>query len=121
MRGRMNNVEKAKNFKDSIRKLMTSLKPYLFIIIIAIVLIILSTVCTLIGPNRLSKMTDLIEEGKGGYLTGVNDAGRIARGIRELADNPGKASVMGQFNKKKIENYSIDILKDRLLHMYNSL
>ena len=63
MRGRMNNVEKAKNFKDSIRKLMTSLKPYLFIIIIAIVLIILSTVCTLIGPNRLSKMTDLIEEG----------------------------------------------------------
>ena len=59
----MNNVEKAKNFKDSIRKLMTSLKPYLFIIIIAIVLIILSTVCTLIGPNRLSKMTDLIEEG----------------------------------------------------------
>lgn len=63
MRGRMNNVEKAKNFKDSIRKLMTSLKPYLFIIIIAIVLIILSTVCILIGPNRLSKMTDLIEEG----------------------------------------------------------
>ena len=63
MRGRMNNVEKAKNFKDSIRKLMTSLKPYLFIITIAIVLIIISTVCTLIGPNRLSKMTDLIEEG----------------------------------------------------------
>ncbi len=59
----MNNVEKAKNFKDSIRKLMTSLKPYLFIITIAIVLIIISTVCTLIGPNRLSKMTDLIEEG----------------------------------------------------------
>ena len=73
-------------------------------------------ICSAIRGN-----TDLIEEGKGGYLTGVNDAGRIARGIRELADNPGKASVMGQFNKKKIENYSIDILKDRLLHMYNSL
>ena len=63
MRGRMNSVEKAKNFKDSIKKLMKSLKPYLFIIIVAIVLIIISTVCTLIGPNRLSKMTDLIEEG----------------------------------------------------------
>lgn len=59
----MNSVEKAKNFKDSIKKLMKSLKPYLFIIIVAIVLIIISTVCTLIGPNRLSKMTDLIEEG----------------------------------------------------------
>ena len=63
MRGRMNSVEKAKNFKDSIKKLMKSLKPYLFIIIVAILLIIISTVCTLIGPNRLSKMTDLIEEG----------------------------------------------------------
>lgn len=59
----MNSVEKAKNFKDSIKKLMKSLKPYLFIIIVAILLIIISTVCTLIGPNRLSKMTDLIEEG----------------------------------------------------------
>lgn len=73
-------------------------------------------ICSAIRGN-----TDLIEEGKGGYLTGVDDSGRIAQGIRSLANTPGKASLMGQYNKGKIENYSIDILKDRLLHMYNSL
>ena len=63
MHNRVNNVDKAKDFKASIKKLFSSLKPYLFMIIIAIVLIIISTVCTLIGPNRLSKMTDIIEKG----------------------------------------------------------
>lgn len=33
---------------------------------------------------------------------------------------PG-AFEMGQFNKEKIEKFSIDILKDMLLDMYNSL
>ncbi len=63
MQNRANRVDKARNFKGSIKKLFSSLKPYLYMIIIAIVLIIISIVCTLIGPNRLSKMTDVIEEG----------------------------------------------------------
>lgn len=63
MPNRVSKVDKAKNFKASIKKLFSSLKPYLFMIIIAIVLIIISTVCTLVGPNRLSKMTDIIEKG----------------------------------------------------------
>ena len=63
MPNRINKVDKAKDFKASIKKLFSSLRPYLFMIVIAIVLIIISTVCTLVGPNRLSKMTDIIEKG----------------------------------------------------------
>lgn len=63
MPNRVNKVDKAKDFKASIKKLFSSLRPYLFMIVIAIVLIIISTVCTLVGPNRLSKMTDIIEKG----------------------------------------------------------
>lgn len=63
MANRVNKVDKAKDFKASIKKLFSSLRPYLFMIVIAIVLIIISTVCTLVGPNRLSKMTDIIEKG----------------------------------------------------------
>lgn len=63
MPNRVNKVDKAKDFKASIKKLFSSLRPYLFMIVIAIVLIIISTVFTLVGPNRLSKMTDIIEKG----------------------------------------------------------
>ena len=63
MPARNRDFSKPKNFKASIKKLLSSLKPYTFIIIISIILIILSTVCTLIGPNRLSEVTNVIEEG----------------------------------------------------------
>ncbi len=54
---------KAKNFKQAILNLLKNLKPYSFAIIISIVLVIISTVFTLIGPNKLSKITDIIEKG----------------------------------------------------------
>ena len=63
MPARNRDFSKPKNFKVSIKKLLSSLKPYTFIIIISIILIILSTICTLIGPNRLSEVTNVIEEG----------------------------------------------------------
>lgn len=54
---------KAKDFKSAIKNLLVSLKPYIWAILISIVLVIISTVFTLIGPNKLSKITDFIEEG----------------------------------------------------------
>lgn len=76
----------------------------------------LPIICSAIRGN-----TDLLEDEKGGYLTGVEDVERIAEKIEELAANPARAFEMGQFNKEKIEKFSIDILKDMLLDMYNSL
>jgi ATP-binding cassette subfamily B protein len=55
--------EKAKDFKKTWGKLLAYCKPYLPMIIIAIVLAITSTVFTLVGPSQLSKITDLITEG----------------------------------------------------------
>ena len=54
---------KAKDFKSAIKNLLVSLKPYIWAILISIVLVVISTVFTLIGPNKLSKITDFIEEG----------------------------------------------------------
>ncbi len=54
---------KAKDFKTAMKNLLVALKPYVGAILISIVLVIISTVFTLIGPNKLSKITDIIEEG----------------------------------------------------------
>ena len=60
---RTGGYQKPKDFKTSIKKLFQNLKPYTFAIVISIILVIISMVCTLIGPNRLSEVTNVIEEG----------------------------------------------------------
>ncbi len=54
---------KNNSFKSSMGKLFKSLKPYLPMLITALVLIIISTVCMLTGPNRLSEVTNVIQKG----------------------------------------------------------
>ena len=60
---KVRDFRKAKDFKGSIKKLFAYLKPYLVPLIISVLLVILSTICTLVGPNRLSEITKVIEKG----------------------------------------------------------
>lgn len=57
------NYEKATDFKTSIKKLLTYLKTYIVPIVLSLLLVVMGTVFTLIGPNRISKVTDIIEKG----------------------------------------------------------
>lgn len=60
--------EKPKNFKKPMGKLIAYCKPYLPAIIFAIVLAVAGTIFTIIGPNKLSEITDLIMEGMSGEI-----------------------------------------------------
>lgn len=69
MRGNRGVGDKPKNFKKPIGKLIVFCKPYLPFMIIAIIFAIAGTIFTLIGPNKLSEITDLITEG---LMTGID-------------------------------------------------
>lgn len=56
-------MEKPKDFKNSITKLFKSLKLYKIFIIIALILAISGSILSLIAPNKLSKLTDEIQKG----------------------------------------------------------
>jgi len=56
-------IEKSKDFKGSMKKLIASLKKFHIYIIISLVLAMFSSVLSLIAPNRLSNLTDYISEG----------------------------------------------------------
>ncbi|MFJ7981521.1 ABC transporter ATP-binding protein [Lysinibacillus xylanilyticus] len=60
--------EKPKNFKKPMGKLIAYCKPYLPAIIFAIVLAVAGTIFTIIGPNKLSEITDLIMDGMTGEI-----------------------------------------------------
>ncbi len=53
-------IEKPKNLGKSVKKLFRYIKSYLPLVIISLILIIASTVFRLVGPNQLSKITDII-------------------------------------------------------------
>ncbi|PQQ47022.1 ABC transporter ATP-binding protein [Bacillus thuringiensis] len=69
--------EKPKNFKKPWGKLIAYCKPYLPTIIFALILAAVGTIFTIIGPNMLSKITDLITEGIAGKID-ITAIGNIA-------------------------------------------
>lgn len=54
-------------------KLFRFLKPYTALIITALIMVILGAVFTLVGPNRLSEVTDVIQRGVSVNLTLTNE------------------------------------------------
>lgn len=62
MGGPMAAIEKPKNFKASFGKLIKYSKRHLWGVIIAILFAVAGTVLTLIGPNKISDLTDLIRD-----------------------------------------------------------
>ena len=66
-------VEKAKNFKETIRKLLIYMKPYLPAIIVALVLAIGSAAFSIVGPKILGNATTKIFEGLIGKVSGDSD------------------------------------------------
>ena len=62
-------TEKPKNFKTAMVRLFKRLKIYMPLIISAIILAGISAVLSIIGPDKLSDITDTITEG---IMTGID-------------------------------------------------
>lgn len=61
--------DKAKDFKGSMLKLIKHCKPYLPLIIVALCASMISSICSIIGPDKLKEMTDVITSG---IITGID-------------------------------------------------
>ena len=71
--GGMGPGEKSKDFKKSMANLIKYCKPFLPVIIVAIVLAAISSICSIMGPNYLSDIADEITKG----LTGTMNLEKI--------------------------------------------
>jgi ATP-binding cassette subfamily B protein len=66
--GRQRVHEKPKNFKKSITKLLGYEKSLIPFYIISMVFAIISSICSIVGPNRISDLTDVITQGLRGSI-----------------------------------------------------
>lgn len=67
--GKNKKIEVAKDFKKSMLELIIYCKPYYFAIIIAIILAVFSSILSIIGPDKLKEITNLITKG---IMTGID-------------------------------------------------
>ena len=65
--------------------------------------------------SRIRGNTDLIDDGKGGYLVDTINVKGYMEAIMKLYNNPDDRDKMGKFNMKKVQNYSIDNVKNMLI------
>ena len=56
-------VEKPKNFKKTLKQLLSYIKPYYFGIILSLVLMVTSTLMCIYGPRLIGNVTTLLSEG----------------------------------------------------------
>lgn len=56
-------VGKPKDFKKSLKKLISYIRPYLLYIGFALTLAVVATIFTMIGPGKIRELTDIIVEG----------------------------------------------------------
>ncbi len=61
-------TEKAENFTLALKNLIKNCKPYFALIITALILAALSSILSIIGPNKLSTITDEIAKGLTGNI-----------------------------------------------------
>ncbi|MFA6755865.1 MAG: ABC transporter ATP-binding protein [Bacilli bacterium] len=59
----MNGGEKAKDFKKVMKRIFNYSNKYLPVVIVALICAIIGTILMLLGPNKLSDLTDLIKDG----------------------------------------------------------
>ena len=59
----MRKVEKPKNFKGTLRQLVSYIKPYYLRIVISLLLMVISTVMCIYGPRLIGNVTTLLSEG----------------------------------------------------------
>ena len=118
MRGRKS-IEKAKDFKGSILRLIKELKPFKFLIILSIILATIGSILSICTPNILSNLTDTIKDGLMGNMN-INKINRIAllmiilhitSTIFEYIESISMTIVSNKFAQKLRSNISIKINK----------
>lgn len=80
-------TQKPKNMKQALGKLAAYCKKEFAVIIIALVLAVVGTVLTIIGPNQISKITDYMYDGLTGGIS-----------TEEIAEDIQKQITTGQLN-----------------------
>ncbi|EKC55866.1 protein containing Glycosyl transferase, group 1 domain protein, partial [human gut metagenome] len=61
---------------------------------------------------------DLISDGEGGFLFEEGNASDYVKGLSFFLDYPEEAKRMGEWNKKRVQDFSIDLVEEKMRRIY---
>lgn len=118
-RNRIN--EKEKGDLKSLNKLLKYTKKYHIAIIIAFICAIISAVCTIIGPNFLSDLTNVIQSGLTKPEIDMNEVKRIAFTLFGIYALGGIIAFIQQFIMATVTQKTANSLRSDINKKINSL
>ena len=71
--------------------------------------------------SKIRGNIDLIDENKGGRLINPTDIDGFAESINILLADKNTAIRQGQYNLNKVKEFSVDVVKQRMLDIFNNL
>ena len=99
-------IEKSKDFKGSMIKLIKSLKKYHLAILLGLILAMTNSILSLITPNKLSKITDYITEGLKPNVTKLQEINKTI--IEEASNNFYTIDITEPLTEENNYIYNID-------------
>jgi glycosyltransferase involved in cell wall biosynthesis len=74
-----------------------------------------------IVASKIRGNTDLIDEGKGGYLISPTDINKCSEAIKKLLENKEICNEFGKYNKNKIKDFDICEVSSKMLDIYKAI
>ena len=71
--------------------------------------------------SKIRGNVDLIIEGKGGFLCDVNNVDAYAEAISPLSNDSELCLSMGEYNQRRIKDFSIDVVDKRMREIYGEI
>lgn len=71
--------------------------------------------------SRIRGNSDLIVEGKGGYLADPENVADLAGKVSKVLEDPKAMMEMGSFNRKIIKNFGIKVVRAEMRQIFQSL
>ena len=103
-------MEKAKDFKGSMLRLIKKLSKWKFIMILSLTLALISAILALVAPKELSKLADTISEGL------APNTEKLSQVISKTQANLYSEETIG-----KLQKLTIELTPEETVLVYNEL
>ena len=115
-------IEKSKDFKGSVKKLIKSLKGFYVAIIVGLILAMASSILSLIAPNKLSDITDYITVGLKPNTEKLQEVSQVIYGnaiqnFMNIYSNPNKIDM----DTAEMYNAVSEEQQEEMLNQFNNL
>ena len=113
--------EKAKDFNSAVKRLVSELKGFKIIMIIALILAILGSILSILAPNKLSELTDEISKGVVTPYMNMNEVKNISLFLLLLYLSSAICTFIQSVCMTEVSNIFAKNLKNRISEKINKL